>query len=247
MPELLEPRSDMLIFRRLLIAVLLPMPAALAGSLDLRTTVATDELFRGISQNNSLSFSLRGDYRFDNRVYLGARALNNRSLGGAQGDFYIGYSHTLNLLGLIQATADGGLSASVFGNDDSRLQNPDYVEGYASLGVGPLRVSGSYAPDYFGTGAAGYRMAGQLKLPLPFPGLSVTGVIGLNVGDGVRRLVASRQQDGRGAQYADYSLVINQELPLAFSVFGQVSGATVEIDDSRAPTFLMGLRWRYGV
>lgn len=235
------------IFRRLLIAALLPMPAAWAGSLDLRATVATDELFRGIPQNNSLSFSLRGDYRFDNRVYLGARALNNRSLGGVQGDFYLGYSHALNLFGLIQATADAGVTASVYGNDDSRLDNPDYVEGYASLGVGPLRVSGSYAPDYFGTGAGGYRLAGQLKLPLPFPGLSATGAIGLNGGDGVRRLIASRQQDGRGAQYADYSLVINQELPLAFSAFGQVSGATVGVDGSRAPTFLLGLRWRYGV
>lgn len=237
----------MLIVRRLLVAALLLMPAARAGSLDLRTTVATDELFRGISQNNSLSFSLRGDYRFDNRVYFGARALNNRSLGGVQGDFHVGYSHALNLLGLIQATADGGLSASVYGDDDSRLKNPDYVESYASLGVGPLRVSGSYAPDYFGTGAAGYRVAGQLKLPLLFPGLSAMGVIGLNAGDGVRRLIASRQQDGRGAQYSDYSLVINQELPLVFSVFGQVSGATVDIDGSRAPTFLLGLRWHYGV
>lgn len=231
----------------LLVAALLPLSAAFAAGFGLRTTVATDELFRGIPQNNGLSFSLRGDYRFDNRAYLGARVLNNRSQGGAQGDFHIGYSRALNLLGLIQATADGGLSASVYADGDSRLKNPDYVEGYASLGVGPLRVSGAYAPDYFGTGAAGYRMAGQLKLPLPFPGLSATGVIGLNAGDGVRRLVASRQQDGHGARYADYSLVINQELPLAFSVFGQVSGATVDIDGSRTPTFLLGLRWRYGV
>ncbi|MDP3293141.1 MAG: TorF family putative porin [Nevskia sp.] len=226
---------------------MLPLHAAFAAGFDLRTTVASDELFRGIPQNNSLTVGLRGDYRFDNRVYVGVRALNNRSQGGAQSDFYVGYSRALNLFGLIQATADGGLSASIYGDDDSRLQNPDYVEGYASLGVGPLRVSGSYAPDYFGTGAAGYRMAGQLKLPLPFPGLSATAVIGWNAGDGVRRLVASRQQEGRGAQYADYSLVINQELPLAFSAFGQVSGTTVDIDGSRAPTFLIGLRWRYGV
>lgn len=228
-------------------AALLPLGIASAGALDLRATIATDELFRGIPQNNSLTVSLRGDYRFDNRVYLGVRALNNRSLGGVQGDFYVGYSHALNLLGLIQATADAGVTASVYGDGDSRLDNPDYVEAYASLGVGPLRVSGAYAPDYFGTGAAGYRMAGQLKLPLSFPGLSATGGVGLNGGEGVRRLVASRKPDGRGAQYADYSLVINQELPLAFSAFGQVAGATVNIDGSRAPTFLLGLRWRYGV
>lgn len=233
--------------RFLPVAALLPLHAAFAAGFDLRTTVATDDLFRGIAQNNSLTISLRGDYRFDNRVYVGARALNNRRLGGVQGDFYLGYSHGLNLFGLIQATADAGVTASVYGKDDSRLDNPDYVEGYASLGVGPLRVSGSYAPDYFGTGAAGYRMAGQLKLPLLFPGLSVIGVIGLNAGDGVRRLAASRREDGRGAQYADYSLIINQELPLAFSLFGQVSGATVDIDGSRVPTFLLGLRWRYGV
>lgn len=219
-----------------------------AGQFDLRATVASDELFRGIAQNNSLSFSLRGDYRFDGRAYLGGRILNNRSQGDVQGDAYLGYSLPVNLLELIPATVDAGMSASFFGGRSGRgLDDPDYLEGYASLGIGPLRVGGNYAPDYWGTGAAAYRISGQLKWPLPFPGLSVTGVVGWNAGKGVQRLVASRRPGGRGAQYADYGLLIGQELPLAFTVFGQVAGTTIDIDGSRAPTFLFGLRWRHGV
>ncbi len=233
----------------LLVAAVLPTHAVGAAGLDLRATVASDELFRGISQNNGLTLALRGDYRFDNRLYLGARVLNNRSQGTVQSDVYLGYSQSLNLFGLLQATADGGLLASVYGgrSDAKRLDNPDYVEGYASLGVGPLRVSGNYAPDYFGTGAAGYRVAGQLKLPLPLPGLSAAGVLGWNGGAGVEHLVASRNDGGSGNSYLDYSLMLNQELPLEFSLFGQIGGASVEVDGSRAPVFLIGLRWRYGI
>lgn len=229
------------------LAVVLLPGIVTAGQLDLRATVATDELFRGIPQNNSLSVALRGDYRFDSRVYLGGRVLNNRSQGDVEADAYLGYSWPLVLLDLIPATADVGMSASAFaGRNPGGLDDPDYLEGYASLGVGPLRFGGNYAPDYWGTGAAAYRLTSQLKWPL-LPGLSATGLVGWNAGEGVRRLVVSRRPGGRGIQYADYGLVISQELPLSFTAFGQVAGTTVDIDGSRAPTFLLGLRWRYGV
>lgn len=223
--------------------------AADAAALDLGAGLASDEVFRGLSQNNSLTASLRADARFDHRFLLGGRALNNRRQGELQTDAYFGYSWPLDLFDLLQARADAGLSASLFhGKRGSRgLADPDYLDAYANLGVGPLRFSASAAPDYWGTGALGYRLAGQLKWPLPMPGLGLIGVLGWNGGDGVRRLVASRQAQDNGCAYVDYSLMLVQELPAAWAAYLQVAGSSAEIDGSRAPTLVVGLRWRYGI
>lgn len=228
---------------------ILPWQAPLAGALDLRAAVASDEIFRGIPQNNSLTVSLAAAWRCDNRVYIGGRLLNNRSQGQGQADTYAGYSQPVNLFGLLQATADAGVSASVFGGDRAaaRLADPDYLEAYGSFTVGPLRLGLALSPDYFGTGGAAYRLSSQLKSPLPLPGLSATAVLGWNGGQGVERLVASRNDDGRGEAYGDYSLSLVQDLPRAISIYAQAAGTSTKIDGSRAPVFLLGLRWRYGV
>ena len=115
---------------------------AVAGSVVIQPGIATDELYRGIAQNNSLTLSLRGDYRFDNRAYVGARVLNQRSAGEVQGDIYAGVSRGLNLFDLLPAVIDGGVMASLYGGR-SRLpgiEDPDHVDAYGSLLMGKLKL-----------------------------------------------------------------------------------------------------------
>ena len=219
-------------------------PAAFAGTLDIRLGAASEEVFRGVVQNNSPTGIIRADYRFASRAFVGSRLLNNRSAGDAQADFYAGYSRALVLFGLIPVSADGGVNVSVYSGDRDgpQARDLDWAEVWASVDSGPARFTVAFAPDYFGTGAIGWRAAGQLRLPI-IPGVDATAVLGWNDGDGVRRHTARR---GGGTAYADYSLVLSRQLPADFTIYGQITGASREIDDSSRPRALIGVRWRWG-
>lgn len=231
-----------------LLPAMLAAPATAAGLL-LQPALASDELFRGISQNNSLTASLRVDGRIASRGYVGGRVLNQRSLGRVQGDLYLGATRGFALFDLIPASVDAGLAASVYGGR-SRLrgiEDPDYFEAYGNLVVGPVRVGASFAPDYYGTGGAAGRLSAQLKWPLPMAGLGIAAIVGWNAGTGVERYTASRRDSGSGRRYADYALSLTRALPADFSAFVQIGGASIAIDGSRTPTGLVGLRWLYGL
>lgn len=238
----ISPRSRRL---PLLATLLLGASAPIhAGTLDLRVGIAGEEVFRGVVQNNSPTASLRADYRFASRVYLGSRLLNNRSAGAAQADIYAGYARSLQLFDLIPVGIDGGINVSVYSRDrrGPQRRDLDWAEAYAAVDSGPARFTVAFAPDYFGTGGAGWRVAGQLRWPLR-TGLDATAVLGWNDGDGVRRHLAPR---GGGAGYGDYSLQLSQALPASVTVYGQIAGASIRIDDSTRPRLLVGLRWRWG-
>lgn len=215
-----------------------------AGSIDLKVSAASEEVFRGVVQNNSPSGAVRIDYRAASRAYLGSRILNNRSAGDAQVDVYAGYARSLIAFGLIPVGVNGGINVHVYRGDRAgpQARDLDWVETYASIDSGPARLSVALAPDYFGTGAVGWRAAGQLRWPLTSD-LDVTAVLGWNDGDGVRRYTAPR---GGGAAYADYSIVLTRALPQSFAIFGEVTGATQALDDSARPRLLMGIHWRWG-
>lgn len=232
--------------KRCALALLLPVFSAptYAGTLDLRVAAASEELFRGVVQNNSATGILRADYRFASRAYIGSRLLNNRSAGGAQFDAYAGYAQGVVLFDLIPVGLDAGINVSAYGGDRQGPQQRDldWAEAYFSVDSGPLRGTLAFAPDYFGTGAAAWRAAGQLRWPFT-PTFDATAVLGWNDGDGVRRHTAIR---GGGAAYADYSLVLTRQLPARFAIYGQISGASQRLDDSARPRGLIGLRWRWG-
>lgn len=231
-----------------LLQALLAAPVS-AASLLLQPALASDELFRGISQNNSLTASLRVDGRIASHGYVGGRVLNQRSLGRVQGDLYLGATRGFALFELIPASVDAGLAASVYGGRSQLrgIADPDYLEAYGNLVVGPVRVGASFSPDYYGTGGAAGRLSAQLKWPLPVTGLGIAGVAGWNVGAGVERYTASRRDSGYGRRYADYALSLTQVLPEDFSAVLQIGGASIAIDGSRTPTVLLGLRWLYGL
>lgn len=215
-----------------------------AGTLDLRMAAASEEIFRGVVQNNSATGIVRADYRFASRAYIGSRLLNNRSAGGAQFDAYAGYARGLVLLDLIPVGVDAGINVSAYCGDrhGPQQRDLDWAEAYFSVDSGPLRGTLAFAPDYFGTGAAAWRAAGQLRWPIT-PTFDATAVLGWNDGDGVRRHTATR---GGGAAYADYSLVLTRQLTASFAIYGQLTGASQTLDDSARPRALIGLRWRWG-
>lgn len=230
-------------FRTILLLAALSTPAG-AGTLDIRLAAASEEVFRGVVQNNSPTAIVRADYRFASRAFVGSRLLNNRSAGDAQVDFYAGYARSLVLFDLIPVGVDGGVNVSVYSGDRNGPQQRDldWAEAWAAIDSGPARLTIAFAPDYFGTGAVGWRAAGQLRLPIA-AGLDAAAVLGWNDGEGLRR---HRVQRGGGSAYADYSLVLTQALPRDFAVYAQITGASREFDDSSRPRGLIGVRWRWG-
>lgn len=217
---------------------------AFAATLDVRTTAASEEVFRGLVQNNSLTGMLRADVRFAGRAFAGGRVLNNRSAGGAQFDVHAGYARSALLFDLIPVSVDGGVNVSVYGDDrrGPQQRDLDWAEVWLAAGSGPLRATIAFAPDYFGTGAVGWRAAGQLRWPIS-AGFDATAVLAWNDGDGVRRHTAVR---GGGAAYADYNLSLSKTLPKDLTLFAQFTGASQTIDDSARPRLLAGIRWRWG-
>lgn len=216
---------------------------AWAGYPSLQFDLASDAIFRGLSQNNGLSYSARGDYGFDNRSYIGSRVGNNRSAGDAELDVYAGYSRSLTFRELIPYSVDAGVSANLYTGDrhGPRAQNLDYAEAYAGLSVGPAAVKLYYAPDYYNFGAPGYRINGTLKYPLR-RSLLLVGTLAWNDGDGVRRLIAERSSNGRGHPYLDYSASLQQQLPHDFTAYLQAAGTNLDVDGHRLPRIVIGIR-----
>ena len=229
----------------LLPSLLAATPAA-AGYPSLQVDVASDRLFRGLSQNNGLSVSGRGDYLFDNQIYAGAFVGNNRSAGDAEFDAYLGYRKSLVFRDLVPYSIDAGVSGALYTGDRSgpRQRNLDYAEAYAGVAAGPASFKAYFAPDYYGLGASAYRFNGTLRLPLASR-LTLSASLAWNGGDGVRRLTAARTGDRRGREYLDYSAVLNRELPQGFALWLQAGGTNLDIDGRRGPRVLVGLQKRF--
>lgn len=215
-----------------------------AAIVDLGAALASEESFRGIVQNNSLTASVRGDLRLAGGAYVGSRVLNNRSSGNAQMDFRAGARRTVVVADLLLVSLNAGLNANIHLGDRAGpdARDLDWGEVYASVGSGPLLLGVSFAPDYFGTGAAAWRVDGQLRWPLG-PDTRLIAALAWNEGAGIGRYLARR---GGDARYADIALGIDHELPADVTAFARITAASIELDDSRRPRLFAGLRWRWG-
>jgi len=221
--------------------------ATKAGDLSTQVDIGTDRLYRGLSQNNGLSVSARGDYAFERRSYAGAFVGNNRSAGDAELDVYAGFRQPLLFRELIAYSIDAGLSANVYTGDHQgpRAQNLDYAEVYAGIAAGPASLKLFYAPDYYNLGGPGLRANGTIRLPLN-DRLSLAATLAWNDGSGVHRLIAARRASGRGGQgYADYSLSLSQRFARDFSATLQLGGTNLEVDGRRWPRVLLSLQKRF--
>lgn len=243
----LPKREPARLFVLVLLAGIAARSPAAAGDLSTQVDLASDRLFRGLSQNNGLSMSARGDYAFDRRRYAGAFVGNNRSAGDAELDVYAGFRQPLLWDELIAYSVDAGISANLYTGDHQgpRAQNLDYAEAYAGVAVGPASLKLYYAPDYYNLGGPGLRASGSLRLPLN-DRLSLAATLAWNDGRGVHRLIATRRASGRGGQgYADYSLSLSQRLAQDFSATLQLGGSNLEVDDRRWPRVLLSLQKRF--
>lgn len=246
MHSFLKHRLALLLVVATLACTAVGSPAA-AGDLSTQVDVASDRLFRGLSQTNGLSVAARGDYAFDRRRYAGAFVGNNRSAGDAELDVYAGFRQPLLWDGLVAYSLDAGLSANVYTGDHQgpRRQNLDYAEAYAGVAVGPASLKLFYAPDYYNLGGSGLRANGTLRLPLS-DRLSLAATLAWNDGSGVHRLIAARRASGRGGQgYADYSLSLSQRFARDFSATLQFGGTNLEVDGRRWPRVLLDLQKRF--
>lgn len=232
--------------RGLALLLLAAAPAAQAGYGTAQLELASDRLFRGLSQSHGLSLAARGDYAFDANAYAGAFVANNRDAGDAEFDAYAGWREALVFRELVAYTLDGGVAANLYFGDGHgpRRQNLDYAEAYAGAAAGPASFKAYYAPDYYNLGRAAYRFNGSLRLPLSTR-LVLSGTLAWNSGAGVRRLTATRTADGRGHDYLDYSLTLRQDLPRGFAALLQLGGTDLDIDGSRWPRVLVGLQKRF--
>jgi len=142
--------------------VLASASSAYAGDIEANVALATDYVFRGVSQTDEEPAISGGfDYSFDNGFYLGTWA-SNVDFGGSESteiDLYGGYafdvSEGVNLdLGYIYYNYAGNTSAL------------NYSEFTATLGLGNLSLGLVYSPDYFGSNSDAVVLNGDYSFSL---------------------------------------------------------------------------------
>lgn len=225
----------------LLFAALIAPVAAHAGDLSGRLEAGSDAFYRGFRENNGPSFAARADYGYGDGLYVGGGVANDRSVGDGRLDLHAGMSRSLQFAGYIPYRVDGGISGSLFsgGGGGPFRGNPDFVEAYGSLGLGPVTGNVAASPDYYGLGRAGYRLGGALRLPL-LPALALGVQAGWNSGKGVSRYVAIRTAGRHARNYADYGATLSVALPWAFTASAQV--VATDLSGDRTPRAMVGLR-----
>jgi hypothetical protein len=117
--------------------------------------------------------------------------------------------------------------------------NPDFVEAYGSLNLGPVTGNAAASPDYYGLGRAGYRLGASARLPL-LPSLMFSVQAGWNSGKGVSRYVAIRTGRRHARNYTDYGATLGFTLPWAFTAYAQL--AATDLSGDRSPYGMVGLR-----
>jgi len=154
--------------------VMLGLSSVSMGSeISANVTMATDYLFRGISQtDNSPTVQGGFDWAHDSGFYLGTWASNIAFADSVETDFYGGYGG-----------ASGDLSydlSAVFYHYPSAT-DLDYWEIIGALGYdfGAVAVSGSiaYSWDFFDSTGTAWAYEGGLEIPLPME-FSLSGTIG---------------------------------------------------------------------
>jgi uncharacterized protein (TIGR02001 family) len=202
--------------------------------------------FRGLQQGSSNNPAIQGglDYAGDSGIYVGTWASNvNWGAGGTELDLYGGYT--------TKFSDSVGIDIGVIGylypeKDEGSIDDPNTVEIYAGLILGPVTLKYFYSPSYFGLKEAGGDDASNSYFLASgaFPiseTLSLTGSVGYTLSsddvwlDGPDGLVGSKAQD----DYLDYSLGLSKTLEGGFTASFSVIGTNFKDDD---PSIVIGLK-----
>jgi len=135
------------LLKGIILLLLLPSYSAIAAEVSGSATIATDYVFRGVSQTNEKGAVQAGiDLAFDNGAYIGAWG-SNVDFGSevtTEMDFFAGYAFDV---------AEGvNLDLSyIYFNYAGNESNLNYNEFVAALGVSDFTFTLVYSPDYFGS------------------------------------------------------------------------------------------------
>jgi uncharacterized protein (TIGR02001 family) len=183
------------------------------------TTIATDYVFRGISQTNedpAIQGSL--DYAHPLGFYLGVWGSNvddSISKGNIELDFYAGYGHEL----FKDFSFDLSVIYYVYPGSGSDPE-ANFVEGHVGLSYAlsglPLTptvgVGYNYSPDFFGEDGDAHFVNGKLDLSLPYS-FGLGGEIGYQWVEG-DKLTGNGQGEGGndGFDYTYWRVGLSKEL-----------------------------------
>lgn len=172
-------------------------PSAYAGDIEANVSLATDYVFRGVSQTNEeLAISGGFDYSFENGFYLGTWG-SNVDFGSATSselDLYAGYAFDL---------AEGvNLDLSyVYFNYAGETDELNYSEFVANLGFGAATLGLVYSPDYFGSDSSAVVVNGDYSI-------SLADNWGLDLHVGYTKTDEEAIATPEGDDYIDYSAAI---------------------------------------
>lgn len=171
-------------------------------------SIATDYVFRGISQTDSNPAVQGGfDYASPVGLYVGAWASNVAFGGSIEMDWYAGFANEVGGL-----SYDLGVIYYTYpkSHDDPEI---DFFEGYLKLGytlpaLGPVEPSVgagyAYSPDFFGEDGKAHYLNGSLNLGLPY-GLGLAGEVGWQKVEGDKTTGDGNGLDGDdGFDYVHY-------------------------------------------
>jgi uncharacterized protein (TIGR02001 family) len=183
------------------------------------TTIATDYVFRGISQTNedpAIQGSL--DYAHPIGLYVGVWGSNvddSISKGNIELDFYGGYKREL----FKDFSCDLSLIYYLYpGSGDDPEAN--YVEGHVGLSyvlsalpLAPtIGVGYNYSPDFFGEDGKAHYVNGKLGLSLPY-GFGLSGEVGYQWVEGDKLTGHGQGEDGGdGFDYTHWRVGLSKEL-----------------------------------
>lgn len=169
--------------------------SAQAVELSANVTLATDYIYRGVSQTDEETTVQAGfDLALDNGFYAGIWAANIAFDGSVEVDYYLGFSNEIS----DDISYDFGLLHYDYPNQPAGQADSDFDELYGSGSFKGLTLGLAYSSDFFAeTGSATYIYAEyDLALPNDFS-------VGFHYGS---------QSIDKADNYDDYSISLSKEL-----------------------------------
>jgi uncharacterized protein (TIGR02001 family) len=226
-------------------ASVLASPAAMAGATG-NVGGVSEYMFRGIAQTGGAAIQGGVDYATDVGLYVGTWGSNIGFAGGTEVDWYGGFTTKLSdTFGI-----DVGAIYYTYSEEDEAAPtgtiNPDTVEVYAGVIVGPVTVKYYYSDEaaFFGapdpvTGEAdeSHYVTAALAHPLS-KSLALNLSVGYYFGDVIEDFLGPNEKS-----YTDYSIGLSKSFDSGFTASFTYVDTNIDVvgfeDD---PKFVLGLK-----
>jgi uncharacterized protein (TIGR02001 family) len=226
----------MMMKKTLIATAMLATTATAQAEISGNVSMASDYIFRGISQtDNQMAVQGGFDYEHDSGIYIGTWASNVDSSFFDNGrdpqielDLYAGYSGSVGDFGY-----DVGFIRYEYPSADSVDTNEWYASGSYSAGdIGDFSLSVNYSPKLqfiLSDQSAWYYKAGY-ETTLPWYEIGLSAHVGYSTGDAFD-VSATSTDSGLADSYTDWSIGVSK------SVYGVDLGLTyTDLTDIKFPT-----------